>query len=142
VIFWDSSAVVPLCVDEPATAATLALYQGDREMVVFWTTALECWSAICRRAREGLFDAGSWAEADARLDQLRRVWTEVLATEEVRDQARRLLRRHPLRAADAMQLAAALVWAEGRPEGHALASFDERLCEAAVKEGFAIVPAA
>jgi hypothetical protein len=48
----------------------------------------------------------------------------------------RLLRVHPLRAAGALQLAAALEWAGAPPDGE-LVTFDERLREAAVREGFA-----
>lgn len=141
-IFWDSSAVVPLCVDEPRTDETLSLFEADRSMVVWWATPIECWSAVCRQARAGALGDRDWAEAEHRLEQLGGSWTEVLGTAELREHARRLLRRHALRAADAMQLAAAIVWAEGRPEGHLLASFDERLSRAAVREGFTVVPAA
>jgi hypothetical protein len=53
----------------------------------------------------------------------------------VREQALRLLRVHTLRAADALQLAAALEWA-GAPTDADFVTFDDRLREAAVREGF------
>lgn len=137
-IFWDTSAVVPLCVDEPRSVEMLALLDSDQSMVVWWGTPIECWSAICRRLRDGDLNHQEWVEAEGRLDQLGAAWTDVLGTHEVRDHARRLLRRHPLRAADAMQLAAAMVWAEGKPEGQLLACLDDRLSEAAVREGFTL----
>jgi len=54
-------------------------------------------------------------QAFARLDYMRSRWNEVQPTEEVRERAERLLRIHKLRAADALQLAAALVWCDGAP---------------------------
>jgi uncharacterized protein len=46
---------------------------------------------------------------------------------------------HPLRAADALQLAAAFAAAEGRPGSLELITLDDRLCLAARKKGFAVV---
>ncbi len=47
---------------------------------------------------------------------------------------------HPLRAADAMQLAAALVWTEDATSGAEFVCLDQNLREAALKEGFTILP--
>jgi len=98
---------------------------------------VECASALARLAREGPRTRGEVVQARRVLATLAASWTEVLASETVRDHARRLLLRHPLRAADALQLGAALTWAGGAPKGHAVATFDARLAEAAYKEGFA-----
>jgi hypothetical protein len=56
----------------------------------------------------------------------------------VRDVARRLLRVHPLRAADALQLAAAYLAAERRPSTLEIVTLDERVRLAAAKEGFIV----
>ena len=48
---------------------------------------------------------------------------------------RRVLRVHPLRAADALQLAAALEWSGGAASGMFI-TYDERLRDAASREGF------
>jgi predicted nucleic acid-binding protein len=61
----------------------------------------------------------------------------VAASEEVRLRAGRLLAVHALRAADALQLAAALVSCE---EDERLVSLDQRLREAALLEGFVVIP--
>ena len=74
------------------------------------------------------------------LGELSSSWTEVLPTDSVRRQAERLLLRHPLRAADALQLAAAMRWVDSEPDGHRFATFDGRLAEAARGEGFRILP--
>ena len=47
-------------------------------------------------------------------------------------------RSSALRAADALQLAAALVWAKQLPRKRLFVCFDGRLAEAAGKEGFTV----
>ena len=54
---------------------------------------------------------------------------EVLPAEAVREQAARLLRLHPLRAADALQLAAALVWADSPPPTGTVSSPSLAACD-------------
>lgn len=135
-IFWDTSAVVPLLVDESLSPFARELARSDPRMLVFWTTPIECASVIARREREKAFSRGDAERARAALSAIRSSWSEVLPNEEVRDQVERLLRRHSLRAADAVQLAAALTWARGKPSEHGFACFDARLFDAAHAEGF------
>jgi len=66
-------------------------------------------------------------------------WTEVLPSSQVREQAIRLLRVHPLRAADASQLAAAIVASDFRPSALEFVTLDSRLAESAEKEGFTVI---
>lgn len=134
--FWDSSAVVPLLVDEPGSADRLAQLAADPVMVVWWGTAVECVSALQRLVREQALTA---VEADAalrRMAELEKHWTEVEPSLQVRQQAARLLRLHPLRSADALQLAAAVIAADYEPFGLGFLTGDERLAVAAGKEGF------
>jgi len=138
VTFWDSSALVPLLVQEPSTGLARGWLKADPEVVVWWGTAMECASAIACLRREGVVDVRGEANLLSLLDTLARSWTEVLPSDALRASARRLLRVHPLRASDAFQLAAALTWA-GTAEGHRLATFDDRLALAAGLEGFAVV---
>jgi predicted nucleic acid-binding protein len=74
-----------------------------------------------------------------RLNQLASGWHEVDPTDLVRETAMRFLRVHPLRAADALQLAAAFIAAEQRPASLEMLTFDDRLANAARKEGFAVI---
>jgi predicted nucleic acid-binding protein len=134
--FWDSSALVPLLAAEPRTIAVQSRYTRDPEVVVWWGTPVECASAIARLEREGALSATDAAESFSRLDALAPSWMQVDPSDEIRESARRFLRVHPLRAADALQLAAALVAAERRPSTLALVTFDDRLHDAAAKEGF------
>ena len=133
--FWDSSAIVPLLVEEEATAAMLKHVREDRDLIVWWSTPVECASAIARLERDGA-RATQVGEAFARLDELGSSWTEVEPHRDVREVARRLLRVHQLRAADALQIAAAYLAAEGRPSTLEIVTLDERLSHAAAKEGF------
>lgn len=107
-------------------------------MIVWWATQTECLSAIARRERGGTVAPQDASRARELLADLARSWDEVQASEDVRDHARRLLLRHPLRTADALQLAAAMSWARGRPREHRFCSLDERLAEAARLEGFVV----
>ena len=67
------------------------------------------------------------------------IWQEVEAGDLVRETAIRLLRVHPLRAADSLQLAAAFVAAEGRPSTLEFVTLDDRLALAAQREGFVVI---
>ena len=136
--FWDSSAVVALLVDDPRHRRSLARLEQDEAMLVWWATPVECISALARREREGAMSADGFAIASGRLRTLAEQWHEVLPTNAVRSVAERMLRIHALRAADALQLAAATIAAERDPPSLELVSLDERLNEAASKEGFRI----
>ena len=136
--FWDSSALVPLFAAETRTPDMQFRYARDPEVVVWWGTPVECASAIARLEREGALSAANAAESFARLDALAPSWMQIDPSDEIRESARRLLRVHVLRAADALQLAAAVVAAERRPSTLAFVTCDSRLQEAAVKEGFLI----
>ena len=65
----------------------------------------------------------------------------VSPSDELRRRAARLLAVHPLRAADALQLAAALLWCEEQPHAEGFVSLDAKLRDAAHKEGFSVLPA-
>lgn len=137
--FWDSSAVVPLLVSEAASAAVGAELRRDPVMLVWWATTVECVSALARRERDELLDAAGMAVAVERLDATAAAWREVLPTSSVRRTAVRLLRIHPLRAADALQLAAAVVASSGDQRALPFVTLDERLALAAQREGFGVV---
>jgi predicted nucleic acid-binding protein len=104
-------------------------------MVVWWGSVVECASAIARLHREGVLTADGERVARETLDTLRQGWHEVQPDEGIREQALRVLRLHHLRAADALQLAAALEWS-GTPASGVFQSLDDRLNAAAWREGF------
>ena len=135
---WDSSALVPLLLEEPATASITALFRSDPVQIVWWGSPVECTSALARLEREGSLSPATVTEALARLKELSIAWHEVQPGEDVRETANRFLRVHPLRAADALQLASAFVAAEGRPASLEFVTLDERLGLAASREGFPV----
>ena len=134
--FWDSSAVIPLLVPEMMSGSIQKLFESDPVIVAWWTTEIECTSAIARRQRQGKVGEELASEAFRRLSALRAGWHEVEPSEEIRESAKRLLRVHDLRTADALQLAAAFFVAEARPSTLEFISLDERLLAAARREGF------
>jgi predicted nucleic acid-binding protein len=137
--FWDSSAVVPLLVAESSSATVIGEYEVDPEVVTWWATEAECVSALARLERDGGLTTQSMGEGLRRLNALARSWREVQPVTAVRTTAIRLLRVHPLRTADALQLGAAIVAAEDHPATLPLVTLDERLAQAAEREGFAVV---
>ena len=138
--FWDSSAVVPLIVEQAASPRADDWLADDPVMVVWTLTPVEIVSAVRRLAREGALSEKEAGAAEARTDELGRSCHVVFNLEAVKVQARRLLRLHPLRTADAMQLGAALEWARGRPSGRTFLTLDKQLALAASREGFNVLP--
>ncbi len=137
--FWDTSAVVPLLVDEASTPTVRRWLRGDRAMTVWALTRTEAFSALCRRHREGTIDSAGLERARTKLSAFAAHWLEVDDLFEVRRHAERLLLDHALRAADALQLAAAWRWADGRPRRRALVVLDGPLREAALAVGFTVL---
>lgn len=133
--FWDSSALVPLLLEQPRSELVRRWLREDGDLVVWWGSEVECASAIARLRREERLSAGDERTALALLDELAASWFEVQPAPAVRERARRVLRLHPLRAADALQLAAALEWSGPSARGTFL-GFDDRLLTAAEREGF------
>jgi len=133
--FWDSSALVPLLIREPRSVRARQLLKEDA-LVVAWIAPVEIASALVRLWRERQDDAAN-LDGDLReLGKLTARWIEIPPHDSLRPLAARLLRRHALRALDALQLASAWVAAEGRPESMNFVCFDARLAAAARSEGF------
>lgn len=136
--FWDSSAIVPLLIEEAATSAVMDLYREDPLLIVWWGTELECVSALARLERQQGLSPATLTEALQRLQELKSTWQEIQPIDLVRETAIRLLRVHDLRAADSLQLAGAILASEHRPAFLDFVCLDERLLIAAQREGFTI----
>jgi len=134
--FWDSSAVVPLVIGQAASADADRWYRADRALVLWTLTPVEVTSALWRLVREGTLEEDVAQAAEARAQDLAEASHGVVDVDGVKAIARRLLRTHSLRAADALQLGAALVWCAGRPQGRTVHTLDARLAAAARREGF------
>ncbi|MEX2557553.1 MAG: PIN domain-containing protein [Actinomycetota bacterium] len=136
--FWDPSAIIPLLREENTSRSARSIHSDDGRMFVWWGAELECVSAVARVERTGA-DPEEISESLQRLDAFASGWDEVGPGATVRRSARRLLRTHDLRVADALQLAAALQASEGIPSMLDFVSQDSRLNDAARREGFIVV---
>jgi len=130
--FWDTSAIIPLLADEPTREGLLAILDDDPQIVAWWGTLVEIASALARRERDNLITASEVESA------LAAGWHEILPSDAVRRTAERLVRAHPLRAADSLQLAAAIIAADHDPTTLELVCLDARLATAARREGFSV----
>ena len=137
--FWDASAVVPLIVSESESASCRRILAEDTELIVWCLTPVEVTSALTRRLRENSLSLSLFRGAKDQLSVLEKAWSDVISFEAVRDRARRLLEIHPLRAADSLQLAAALIASEEKPSQLPFVSLDRNLARAAEKEGFELI---
>ena len=139
--FWDASAIIPLLADEPTREQLLELLEADPDVLAWWGTPVEIASALARREREQLLTAD---EVEAALESARALaesWHEIVPSATVRRTAERLLRVHALRAADSLQLAAALIAANHDPTTLEIVCLDARLATAARREGFKVLDA-
>jgi predicted nucleic acid-binding protein len=137
--FWDTSAVVPLLAEEPTREHLMSLLDQDPDVIIWWGTTVEIASALARREREGLVTADQVTSALAIAHQLADSWHEIVPSDSIRRTAERLLRTHPLRSSDSLQLAAALVAADHNPENLQIVCLDARMSSAGRREGFTVL---
>jgi len=138
--FWDTSALVPLFIEQATTPLATQTLAQDAETVLWWATRVEYESALQRLLREGALDPGEATVARDSFSLLRDGAMEIEPGDALRSRAERILRQYPLRAADALQLASALTWVDDEAHGSEFVSFDDRLRNAAAKEGFTVLP--
>ncbi len=138
--FWDSSALVPLLVGQTATEEIRKIYAGDPQAVAWMMSEVEFVSAVHRLVRDGALGPDDSAELIRRFDTLWSAVHQVTLVDGGKRRARRLLGIHPLRAADALQLGAALTAASDDPTGWDFVGLDRRLNDAARREGFRVRP--
>jgi len=137
--YWDPSAIVPLVISE-ARSATVREWLAQDPAIVTWAwTRVELASAVERRSRQGALDREQRRSCLDAFERMADLWEEVADLAAVRVRAMTLLSRHPLRAADAAQLAAALLLAEGEPSSMTFVCLDEPLVRAAEREGFRVL---
>ena len=139
--YWDTSALVPIFLEEPSSAAMRALFDENSQMITWCWTVPEAVSALERRAREGSLDRVGRREALDRLMEMSDRWDEVTDVNAVRAKAITLLARHEIRAADAAQLGAALLLEDLGVPGVPFVTLDIRLALAAEREGLRLLAA-
>ena len=137
--FWDASALVALLVAERDTTRAERWLREDAGVVVWTLTRVELLSALARRRRQ---EPGAVRRLQAARRELLASWerwSEVTAVDVVRRHAERLVESHPLRAAEALQIAAALTAAEDDPGGLGFVTLDREQALAAEREGFRVL---
>ena len=139
-IYWDSSALVALIVQQPSSDPVRAIYARDSQVLAWTASEIEILSALCRLHRERALDDAGFSAATARLENLWDSIDAVSAIGAVKLRARRVLRTHELRAAAALQLGAALLAASDDPVRWTFVCLDQRLADAARREGFTVLP--
>ncbi len=131
--------MLPLIFEEATSDTVAGLLREDSDMTVWWGTWTECAVAISRLRREGRLDEEGEEETRAVLDLLAELWIENRPTDDTRLLAALLSKQYPLKAADALQLAAALKWCEGDTGGRGFVCLDDRLRRTAQNEGFDVL---
>jgi len=135
--FWDTSALVKLCVRGQSSPRANKLLR-DTDVIAWWATAVEGRSALVRLQWEGALSATAFRTSWRRFSELLDSAKEVAPSDNVREIAFRQLDRFPLRAGDGLQLAAALAWCGERPRGRWFVCADRRLAAAATAAGFEV----
>jgi antitoxin (DNA-binding transcriptional repressor) of toxin-antitoxin stability system/predicted nucleic acid-binding protein len=125
---------------EPGRDQLFAMLEADPVMVVWWGTPVELVSALSRRERDGSLPTTVANAAVERVRKLERTWQQVAPTDVLRQRAQRLLRVLALRAADSLQLAAALSISGTDPASVSFVTLDQRLLDAAQREGLGVAP--
>lgn len=138
--FWDTSALLSMLTEQSGYASLEPIAEKDPGIVVWWGTRVELVSGVCRLRRENLISEWDLSKLIAQIEKTTSEASQIEPIEQVRATSIRVLRVHSLRAADALQLAAALVWTEHDPSGAKFVCLDKRLREAAEREGFTVLP--
>lgn len=136
--FFDASALVKRYVREPESARVQSLLD-EGGAVVSRLTEAEVSSALARRHRDGSITTSDYVTAVSALRADLGVLHVIELTPSVVSKVHSLLRDHPLRAADALQLASCLAIGGRLGEKLEFVCFDDRLTRAAAAEGLRTV---
>jgi uncharacterized protein with PIN domain len=137
--YWDTSAIVPLLLEERGSALARAWLEDDPQIVTWALTRLEIAATVERLARDGVISAGERRRIHEAFERFSAMWAEVTDILATRSRAMALLARQVLHSADAAQLGAAWLAAEGDPTALEFVCFDRALAGAAEREGFRVL---
>jgi predicted nucleic acid-binding protein len=137
--FWDASALVPTFLEEATTQQVESRQAADPGVTVWMMTRVEVISAIARKRRGNPELAALLSRAIRNVHEATSTWVQISDAIATRLRAERIVMEHPLRTADALQLGAALVAADGDPQSLELVTLDRRLADAARREGFPVL---
>jgi uncharacterized protein len=135
--YWDSSALIPLLVQEERSPKVLAAFDDDPYVITSEYAFVEIASALWRRRHDGELTLDEHRAVDRLLADLSQTWVEMVVSKNVINTAVSVLARHRLRSGDALQLATAITSAN---RSIPFVTLDEDLAEAAQSEGFPTLP--
>lgn len=137
--FWDTSAILPLCQSEPRSSAVAHLWRQYEQKIVWWGSIVELYSALARLEREKIIVAKQRTAAEKRISRISQTWFTVAPIERVRELAQTFPATFELKAADSLQLAAALVAVREKPNKQEFITGDVKLSVAAASAGFSSI---
>jgi predicted nucleic acid-binding protein len=138
VVYFDSSAMVKLVVEEAGSQLAAQLWDGCDTAVASRLAYPEVRAALAAAGRNHDLDPGGRAAAEQAWEQFWSATRPVELTRAVERHAGHLAARHALRGADAVHLASALALSN---TGLILAAWDRRLRAGARGAGLRIAPA-
>lgn len=136
-VYFDTSALVKLCVLETGTPLVVALWRHADALLTSRIADAEVRSVLASAERIGRIDAAPAAQARDRWNELWPGLHKVEVSPALADAAGVLTDRRPLRAGDALHLASALQFKDANP---VFAAWDHRLAGAASAEGLLVLP--
>ena len=135
--YFDSSALLKRYFEEPGSASVRRWFSPGGSATARYSF-LEVASGLARRGRAGELSSGEVRRALDRLGEDATRIQVVELSEAVDARARDLLRRHPLRAGDALQLGSALLLRDRSSETVEFVCYDLPLSAAARAEGLRV----
>ncbi|MGB7209037.1 MAG: type II toxin-antitoxin system VapC family toxin [Pyrinomonadaceae bacterium] len=136
--FWDSSAIVPLCLYEANSQNARRLWRRPVSKYIAWFTPVEVMSAFARSERTGEITDQRRLVAEKLLQIIESRFELIHSEPRIVALARTFPSIYGLRSLDSLQLAAALVWCKEFPKDKDFISADAKLLESAKSVGFTI----
>jgi predicted nucleic acid-binding protein len=133
ITYFDTSSLLKFIIKEIGSEENLNIWNFSDEKVCSQLTRTEMHSALMRKVREGSISASAMR---ARLNAMNKIFADVVLvdiTSEVIDASCELVKELPLKSADAIHLATALM-----VRADLFSSSDKRLCAAASESGIAV----
>jgi predicted nucleic acid-binding protein len=133
ITYFDTSSLIKFIIKEIGSEENLNIWNLSDEKVCSQLTRTEMHSALMRKVREGSISASAMR---ARLNAMDKLFADVVLvdiTSEVIDASCELVKELPLKSADAIHLATALM-----VRADLFSSSDKKLCAAASESGIAV----
>ena len=135
--FWDTSAIIPICCVQAFSPDARRTFRRFPMPALWWGTPVEVRSSFKRLKDYG--ELPNETSAIRHWSKFRAKAIEILPDENILSIAESVPMTYGLRALDAFQLAAALVWCNERPRNRPFICADKRLGEAVSNAGFDVV---